>query len=113
MTHSARLLIAILLLALAGCSTFGDPYYRIDMPHYRPAAIFIAVEDNLYEVCGRERLIGNGCVRRWPEFARVYLRKGLTQKDYECVMKHEIVMHIIEGKNHDDRPINAADCGEN
>ncbi len=99
-----RAFTALLALALlAGCAT--APAEWVDKPGYRVASIKIAERYDLNSACGQSAdWSGNGCAYRDTDTATVYVRPGLSQMEYERVMTHEIVFHIIEGKNHDSTP---------
>lgn len=95
-----RAAVLLALLALAGCAT---PAEWIDMPDYRPARIEITERADLNIACRRDPdWNGNACTYRNPHDAVIYVRAGIGPAEYKRVMTHEIVMHVIEGKNHDE-----------
>lgn len=97
------------LLWLAGC---GGAYWYDAPQKYRPNIIYITETPNVETEpgCGKpfKRL---ACVARFPDYAHVFVRSGLSQSDWECVMRHEIVGHVILAKDHDGRDQYAINCG--
>lgn len=107
-----RTLVFVVTLLLSGCTSLS--YWVTDMPDYRPRRIEIVEVADLNVICRQSSAAwnGNACVYRSPEVAHVYVRPALTREAYECVMRHEIIKHVIEGKNHDNRPVFTPDCGD-
>jgi hypothetical protein len=101
-----RILLACLLLVACG----QQDYWYVDMPNYRPGIITITEVDDIQAACRKDKPV-DGCVNRLPTMAVVYVRKGLKQSAYECVLLHEIGGHVIKGMNHDDRANYSPDCG--
>ncbi len=97
-----RLIALLLFLFLTACATPGE---WVDMPHYRPKSIDIIERADLNMACGQgPEWNGQGCALRYPDHAVVYLRPDLNDGAYQRVMTHEMVFHIIQGKNHDRTP---------
>ena len=89
--------IAIISLLLNGCST--TPYWHDDIPGYRVKNIEIHESETLIIDCrAAPDWKGSGCIQRLQDRAIIYIRKGLSQTDYECTMRHEFE-HAL-GKGH-------------
>lgn len=102
-------LLLLACLALLACGQ-SDNWY-VDMPNYRPTMILIAEVDDIYAACGLAAAHPVMCVKRLPSIAQIYVKRGLTNSEYECYMTHELIGHVIKGMNHDDRPNFAPNCG--
>ena len=80
------------------------------MPSYRPERIEIVETPVVNSLCRLPmEWNGDACVVRTPTLAIIYVREGLSDKDYECALGHEF-KHIL-GYGHPDTPVQASDCG--
>jgi hypothetical protein len=94
-----------LLLLLAGCAE-----WHTDLPGYRVQTILVAQPDDLRARCGLpdDGRTLYGCTIRLRETrtAIVFVRPGLTDAQWACVLEHE-ARHAA-GQGHDTR--NRLDC---
>ena len=103
MKYSIYVLSFTLLL---GCGQ----YWEIDTPGYRPQRIEIIKTPVANQMCRLPaEWNGAACVVRTPELAIIYIREGLSDRDYKCALGHEF-KHVL-GYGHPAGPVQAPDCG--
>jgi hypothetical protein len=90
---------ALLLLLLF--STVAEAQWFKSRPDYRPSVIHLIEAENIQQKCIPERGWSRGCVLRTPEMAIIYYPARMSQQEWEGIMIHEILCHVIRGLDHE------------
>ena len=107
---AAVILALAATFTIAACAGLADPYWTTTKAYY-PTSITVRYTDdmtpcgNMPHTLGCATRVDDGVFRN----CFVLIKKGMSEARTTCVLRHEVLAHCIEGRDHVDVATN--ECG--